>query len=86
MDLDEFEKIDIEKINLCHDETLTTQQALKVFDNQWYALTYRSARWMDLIGDYGGNELFIVDGQFQHIGRLTPLIVNTRRIAYTERA
>lgn len=78
MDLDEFEKIDAGQINLCSDEILTTQQALKVFDNQWYALTYRSARWMDLIGDYGGNELFIIDGQFQHIGRLTTLIENTR--------
>ena len=48
MDLDEFEKIDAGQINLCSDEILTTQQALKVFDNQWYALTYRSARWMDL--------------------------------------
>ena len=82
MDLDDFEKLDIEQINPCSDDILTARRALKVFD-QWYARTYRSARWMDLIGDYGGNELFIVDGQFTSYCRPISLIMSTRRIACT---
>ena len=29
---------------------------------EWYARTAKTARWMDLVGDYAGDELFIVDG------------------------
>lgn len=32
-------------------------------DKDWYIPATRRARWMDLIGDYAGNELFVVDGE-----------------------
>ena len=62
MDLDLFDDIDVGATSSCGDGALTTQQALRTFDNQWYARTYRSARWMDLLGDYASSELFIIDG------------------------
>jgi len=38
-------------------------QALKCIDDRWYkTIAGKKARWMDLIGDYAGNELFILDG------------------------
>lgn len=30
--------------------------------NDWYTAIAKSARWMDIIGDYAGDELFIIDG------------------------
>ncbi|KAH9002517.1 P-loop containing nucleoside triphosphate hydrolase protein, partial [Lactarius deliciosus] len=39
-------------------------QALKYIDDKWYKkITGKKARWMDLIGDYAGNERFILDGE-----------------------
>ncbi|KAK2461121.1 hypothetical protein APHAL10511_006648 [Amanita phalloides] len=63
MDLDDFADTGVKQTSIDLNKNLTIQQALKVFDDHWYALTYRSARWMDLIGDYGGSELFIIDGE-----------------------
>jgi len=38
-------------------------EALKFIDDNWYKkIAGRKARWMDLIGDYAGNERFILDG------------------------
>ncbi|PFH46597.1 hypothetical protein AMATHDRAFT_69528 [Amanita thiersii Skay4041] len=62
--LDGFDDIDVTLPDQYDtSQKLSTQEALKAFDDLWYALTYRRARWMDLLGDYAGNELFIVDGE-----------------------
>lgn len=38
-------------------------EALKYIDDNWYKkVAGKKARWMDLIGDYAGNERFILDG------------------------
>ncbi|KAF8636971.1 hypothetical protein AX17_003132 [Amanita inopinata Kibby_2008] len=63
MDLDKFDEIDVSVSSRYGDARLTVQQALVTFDDLWYGLTYRRARWMDLLGDYAGNELFILDGE-----------------------
>jgi hypothetical protein len=42
---------------------MTAVQALKYIDDNWYkTIAGKKARWMDLIGDYAGNERFILDG------------------------
>ena len=39
-------------------------KALKYIDDRWYKkIAGKKARWMDLIGDYAGNERFILDGK-----------------------
>jgi hypothetical protein len=38
-------------------------EALKHIDDHWYKkVVGKRTRWMDLIGDYAGNERFILDG------------------------
>jgi hypothetical protein len=40
---------------------MTAVQALKCIDDNWYKkIAGKKARWMDLIGDYAGNERFIL--------------------------
>ncbi|KAG1725070.1 uncharacterized protein EDB91DRAFT_1254929 [Suillus paluster] len=64
MDFEEFE-VDIERaieqapINA---PSCTATEALNWIDSTWYAPASRSARWMDLIGDYAGDEPFVIDG------------------------
>ena len=42
---------------------MTAVEALKYMDDHWYKkIAGKKARWMDLIGDYAGNEKFILDG------------------------
>ena len=44
-------------------EKMNAVEALKCIDDRWYkTIAGKKARWMDLIGDYAGNELFILDG------------------------
>lgn len=39
-------------------------EALKYIDYHWYKkIAGKKARWMDLIGDYAGDERFILDGK-----------------------
>lgn len=40
----------------------TARSALAYFDDSWYTKASRQARRMDLIGDYAGNEMFVIDG------------------------
>lgn len=42
---------------------LSPLEALKTVDTRWYAPFSRASRWMDLVGDYAGHELFVIDGQ-----------------------
>ncbi|KAL4079734.1 hypothetical protein J3A83DRAFT_4155359 [Scleroderma citrinum] len=63
MDLEEFDLADRD-INAEEDtlpSSLAVSDALKWMDAEWHAAS-RRARWMDLIGDYAGQEPFIVDG------------------------
>jgi hypothetical protein len=48
---------------LAHKEKMDAVEALKCIDDRWYKIIAgKKARWMDLIGDYAGNERFILDG------------------------
>ena len=38
--------------------------ALVLLDDTWYIKASRRARRMDLIGDYAGSEMFVIDGGF----------------------
>ena len=45
-------------------EKMNAVEALKCIDHRWYKIIAgKKARWMDLIGDYAGNERFILDGK-----------------------
>jgi len=49
--------------NPTHEKKMNAFQALKYIDKHWYKeIGGKKARWMDLIGDYAGNERFILDG------------------------
>ncbi|CAK5280839.1 unnamed protein product [Mycena citricolor] len=37
--------------------------ALDAIDQNWFVNTTRRARWMDLLGDYAGTELFLISGE-----------------------
>jgi hypothetical protein len=44
-------------------EKMNAVEALKCIDDRWYkTVAGKKARWMDLIGDYAGNERFTLDG------------------------
>jgi hypothetical protein len=46
-----------------HEEKMDAVEALKCIDDRWYrTVAGKNARYMDLIGDYAGNERFILDG------------------------
>ena len=62
MDLDGFEKIPgLGSVSLSSDET---SDAIQYIDAAWYGTLSRRARWMDLVGDFGGNELFVLEGVY----------------------
>ena len=42
-----------------------TRDALDHLDQLWVINATRSARWMDLLGDYAGDEPFIIDGRLE---------------------
>jgi ATP-dependent RNA helicase DDX60 len=46
-----------------YEEKMDAVEALKCIDDRWYkTIAGKKARWMDLIGDYAGNERFTLDG------------------------
>ncbi|KAG1725082.1 uncharacterized protein EDB91DRAFT_1267695 [Suillus paluster] len=60
MDFEEFD-VDIERIikkSSTNASSCTVTEALNWIDSTWYAPASKSARWMDLIGDYAGAEPF----------------------------
>jgi len=61
MDLEEFNNIN-ELTSSLTTTIYSAEQALEYLDAKWYTNTNRRGRWMDLIGDYAGSELFILDG------------------------
>jgi hypothetical protein len=54
---------DSSQLNTVREEGMNVVEALKYIDDHWYKnIVGKQARWMDLIGDYAGNERFILDG------------------------
>jgi hypothetical protein len=63
MDLEKFDDIDgLEHSLSTETHSFTSEQALDEIDQQWFTLATRRARWMDLLGDYAGAELFLISG------------------------
>jgi hypothetical protein len=63
MDLEKFDDIDgLEHSLSTETRIFTSEQALDEIDQQWFTLATRRARWMDLLGDYAGAELFLISG------------------------
>jgi hypothetical protein len=60
MDLEEFEIISYADTPV--PKLFTASAALDRLDAQWYVPKSKHARWMDLLGDYAGTELFLIDG------------------------
>ena len=55
--------VDSSQDNPANEENMDAVGALKCIDDRWYkTVAGKKARWMDLIGDYAGNERFILDG------------------------
>ncbi|KIM41415.1 hypothetical protein M413DRAFT_27773 [Hebeloma cylindrosporum] len=63
MDLEEFDDPvgGPGSINLSGDQPYA--QGLELLDALWFIKATRSARWMDLLGDYAGTEPFVIDGE-----------------------
>jgi hypothetical protein len=54
---------DSSRYNSNREKKMSAIEALKYIDDHWYKeIGGKKARWMDLIGDYAGNERFILDG------------------------
>jgi hypothetical protein len=61
MDLENFEDAgDVWSSDLAP-TLLSDKEAIDLVDT-WYINVNRGARWMDLLGDYAGSELFVIDG------------------------
>jgi hypothetical protein len=61
MDLEEFNNVDAFTPSLTA-TIVSAKQALEYIDAKWYTGVNRRGRRMDLIGDYAGSELFVLDG------------------------
>ena len=64
MDLDGFGKTGAHFETLSKTKLTTAKDAVQYVDDVWYSEANRQARWMDLLGDYAGSELFVIDGAF----------------------
>ncbi|OCH85272.1 P-loop containing nucleoside triphosphate hydrolase protein [Obba rivulosa] len=62
MDLDGFEGAVSKDLSHAASKIEDAKDALDYIDSEWYAAVNRRGRWMDLFGDYAGEELFIIDG------------------------
>lgn len=63
MDLEEFEGLNQTLLTLPSSAFKSSRDALDYLDQMWFINASRSARWMDLLGDYAGGEPFIIDGR-----------------------
>jgi ATP-dependent RNA helicase DDX60 len=82
MDLEDFDNLNENPGDIIQ-HLSTAADALNKFDSQWYTKLTRTARWMDLIGDYAGREAFIIDGidlplLFDHRGLTVSTIQENR--------
>ena len=60
MDLEEFEIIG--RSNSPVPKSFSPSSALTYLDKEWFTPRSKHARRMDLLGDYAGSELFVIDG------------------------
>jgi ATP-dependent RNA helicase DDX60 len=65
MDLEEFERSNQILDVPSGSGFQATRDALDHLDQLWVINATRSARWMDLLGDYAGDEPFIIDGRLE---------------------
>lgn len=70
MDLDGFGDLpgSTLKVSLQSEDAVS---AVKYIDSTWYGGLSRKARWMDLVGDFAGDEPFVIDGTFLDVDVLT---------------
>lgn len=64
MDLEGFEESN-QTLTVPSSVFRSARDALDYLDQQWFINATKSARWMDLLGDYAGDEPFIIDGGFE---------------------
>ncbi|KAJ6557124.1 hypothetical protein B0H10DRAFT_1967384 [Mycena sp. CBHHK59/15] len=62
MDLENFDIDGLDQPVVNNGGAVSSQKALEVVDQQWFTSATRRARWMDLLGDYAGVELFLISG------------------------
>jgi ATP-dependent RNA helicase DDX60 len=61
--LENLDLINSSEIGVVADaETWSAKEALYSLDTTWYTRKSQSGRWMDIIGDYAGDELFLLEG------------------------
>ncbi|KAH8804309.1 hypothetical protein DL96DRAFT_1631701 [Flagelloscypha sp. PMI_526] len=63
IDLENFQDAGLPSPTSYSDKVGSPQDALAVFDDEFYTHASRLARWMDLVGDYGGKEFFVIEGE-----------------------
>ncbi|KAJ6541715.1 hypothetical protein B0H19DRAFT_1239495 [Mycena capillaripes] len=65
MDLENFDDADgrDHRFSVKNHNTISADKALDEVDQGWFTRATRRARWMDLLGDYAGAELFIISGE-----------------------
>ncbi|RDB27046.1 hypothetical protein Hypma_005061 [Hypsizygus marmoreus] len=63
MDLENFNELDENFADASRTLTFSPDEALEEIDRTWFRPAARRARWMDLLGDYAGSELFVIDGE-----------------------
>ena len=63
MDLEGFDTNFLQD-DINEEEQPTVIDAWPLLDD-WFTKASRSARWMDLLGDYAGSEPFVIHGQHQ---------------------
>ena len=82
MDLEEFAGLDEITRNPTWSKTtdLDPGSILKQADGKWYIKASRTARWMDLLGDYAGSEPFIIDGTSHHLQSLPPTLLRVFQV------
>ncbi|KAJ7225893.1 hypothetical protein GGX14DRAFT_641680 [Mycena pura] len=85
MDLENFEEEQPLPQQPVH--VTSSRGALTAIDNVFYTPASRAARWMDLIGDYGGKELFVVEGEslLQNVMYHPALAIGREREPETQR-
>lgn len=77
MDLEEFEESN-QSLKVPSKVFKSARDALDYLDRMWFINATRSARWMDLLGDYAGGEPFIIDGRLSlHENYLKDSIIET---------
>ncbi|KAF5334374.1 hypothetical protein D9611_013536 [Ephemerocybe angulata] len=63
MDFDDFDERPQDVAETTKNASGGIEGILRAFDKAWYVGRGRASRRMDLLGDYAGNELFLIDGE-----------------------